>query len=245
MISDIFRSFNAYSRAASIIFKPWALKYLVVSAIISLITLIAFIILIYQFGDNLTGPIMSWIAPEKGDSNIIVTILDWFIRISLWLLLLLIFKYIILIVTAPVMSLLSESIEIRLTSNTIPKLGFRDQIKSMVRGTALALSNIIRELFISIPIMLLSFIPGLALFSTPILLIIQSYYAGFGNFDFFLERRMGIRDTRLFMKRYKGLAIGNGFVFLSFLIIPLIGILLAPALSTAAATIAALEVLED
>lgn len=245
MISDIFRSFATYGKAVPLIFKPWAFKYLVVSAIISLITLAAFIIVIYSYGDNLTGPVMSLFSPENGDLNLIENILGWFFRICLWLILLLIFKYIILIVTAPVMSLLSESIEIRLTSNTIPRLGFKDQLKSIVRGTTLAIGNVVRELFISIPIMLLSFIPGLALLSAPLLLIIQSYYAGFGNFDFFLERRMGIRQTRSFMNRYKGLAIGNGFLFLSFLFVPLLGILLAPALSTAAATIAGLEVLED
>ena len=143
------------------------------------------------------------------------------------------------------MSLLSESVEIHLTSNTIPQLGFKDQIKSMIRGTRLAISNVIREILITIPTLLISFIPGFALFTTPFLLIVQSYYAGFGNYDFFMERRYNIRESRAFMSRHKGLAIGNGFLFLSFLVVPIIGVLLSPPLSTIAATVSALDLMDD
>ncbi len=244
MISGIIKSFESYGTASSYLFKPWALKYVIISAIISLITLSAFIGLIYYYGDNL-GAWIGQAIPFKIEIEWIVNALEWFFRIALLLALVFIFKYVILIVTAPVMSLLSESIEIRLTQNTIPQLSFTGQIKSMLRGTALAVSNLTREILITIPIFIASFIPGVAFLTAPLLIMVQSYYAGFGNYDFFMERRYSIRRSRNFMNRNKGYAIGNGFLFLSLLFVPLIGVLIAPSLSTIAATISGLDLIED
>ena len=220
MISDIIRSFEAYGRSVNYLFKPWSIKYVIISGFLSLLTLVAFILVIYFFGDNLMERLFLAFTPKALNIGWLVVLFEWITRILLWLALIFIFKYIVLIITAPIMSLLSESVEIHLTSNKIPQLGFKDQIKSMIRGTRLAISNVIREILITIPTLLLSFIPGFAIVTTPFLLIVQSYYAGFGNFDFFMERRFNIRESRRFMNRYKGLAIGNGFLFLSFLVVP-------------------------
>ncbi|NNE27008.1 MAG: hypothetical protein HKN09_09215 [Saprospiraceae bacterium] len=245
MISDIIRSFNAYGRSVNYLFKPWSIKYVIASGLLSLLTLVAFILVIYFYGDNLIDSLFLALTPKALSIEWLVVVFEWLTRILLWLGLIFIFKYIVLIITAPIMSLLSESVEIHLTSNTIPQLGFKDQIKSMVRGTRLALSNVVREILITIPTLLLSFIPGFALFTTPFLLVVQSYYAGFGNFDFFMERRYNIRESRIFMNRHRGLAIGNGFLFLSFLLVPIVGVLLSPPLSTIAATVASLDLMDN
>lgn len=239
MISDIIKAFNSYGEASQYLTKPWAIKYVIISALLSLVTLAAFISVIVIYGDNILN-----LFPWEISIAWLQSVIEWIIIIALILGLLFIFKYIILIITAPVMSLLSESVEIHLTTNTIPHLGIKDQIKSMARGTALALSNIIREILITIPLLIMSLIPGFAVVTTPLLFAVQSYYAGFGNFDFFMERRYNIRQSRIFMNMYKGYAIGNGFIFLALLFIPIIGILIAPSLSTIAATLNAIKLID-
>jgi len=244
MVTDLIKSIQSYSKASSLIFKPWAIKYLILSAVVSLFFAVVFILAIYFFGDDL-GQRFYQLLPFNSDIKWLSDVLQWATRIILWLSIIFIFKYVILIVTAPIMSLLSETVEKKLKHRSIPSLSIKQQIKSMLRGTVLALSNIIREIIITIPLLIIGLFSGLAIFITPLLYIIQSYYAGFGNYDFFMERRFNIKESRRFMNSHKGLAIGNGAIFLFILFIPIIGVLVAPALSTVAATVSSLEILEE
>jgi CysZ protein len=86
-------------------------------------------------------------------------------------------------------------------------------------------------------ILLIGLFP-IATFAVPVLIfIIQAYYAGFGNFDYYLERYANVSQSKYFVSRNKGLAVGNGAVFLALLLIPIAGLFLAPALATTAATV--------
>ena len=53
--------------------------------------------------------------------------------------------------------------------------------------------------------------------------------------DFTLERYYGVKESKRFIKANKGLAIGNGIVFVAMLMLGL-GFLFAPALGTLAIT---------
>ena len=92
--------------------------------------------------------------------------------------------------------------------------------------------------------MLLSFIPVLNLVSTFLIFYIQSYYAGFGNMDYTMERYFGYDESIQFVKRHKGTAVGNGFFFFFMLFIPIIGIMLTLPISTVASTVETLKKLE-
>ncbi len=64
----------------------------------------------------------------------------------------------------------------------------------------------------------------------------QSYYAGFGNLDFALERHYRYADSVRFVQRNRALALGNGAVFM-LLLFTFAGFLVALPLGTVAATI--------
>ena len=65
---------------------------------------------------------------------------------------------------------------------------------------------------------------------------VQSFYAGFGNIDYTLERHLNVRNSIRLVRVNKGLALGNGLVFMGLLAIG-IGFLIAPPLAAVAATI--------
>jgi CysZ protein len=76
------------------------------------------------------------------------------------------------------------------------------------------------------------------------LFLVQAYYAGFGNMDYTLERHFKYRESVNFVGRHKGIAIGNGTVFLLFLLIPVVGVILVLPMSVTASSINTIKLLE-
>ena len=71
----------------------------------------------------------------------------------------------------------------------------------------------------------------------------QSYYAGFGNIDFTLERYYRVRGSIGFIRHNRGMAIGNGMVYL-LLYLSVIGFVFALPLGTIAGAVESLKKLE-
>ena len=106
----------------------------------------------------------------------------------------------------------------------------------LLRGTRISIRNILRELIATIPILLLGLIPVIGLASTILLFLMQAYFAGFGNMDYTLERHYNYNESIRFVKRNRGLATGNGIIFMLFLLLPVIGVILVLPFSVTAAT---------
>jgi len=241
MISDFSKCISAYSQSIKYLFKPWVFKYLMLSGLISLLVFGLLCGAIYTFGGELGESILFALYKENPPSWLSLVV-GGLAKLVLWTVLVLIMKYIILIISAPFMSTLSERLEEYLSP------GYKDpkpnQLYSTIRGIRLATSNIMREVMFTFPLFLLSFIPIFTAFTAPLIFIIQAYYIGFGNIDFFLERRYTAREARRFIGRKKGLAIGNGSVFLLLFLIPIVGAFIAPALATISGTIACVSLEE-
>ena len=110
----------------------------------------------------------------------------------------------------------------------------------MIRGTRIAIRNVIRELLLILFLTILSIFGPIGIVTSILIILIQAYYAGFGNMDFTLERRYSVQESVLFVKERRGLAIANGLVFLG-LLTTFIGIFFAPAWSTIAATLSVID----
>lgn len=245
MISDFISGISAYIKGLEYYFKPIALKYLILSGTISLGSFILLSAVIFHFGDNLGLSIAGRISQKSLGSGILSTLVSWASIIALWTLLIFIFKYVILIITAPIMSVLSEKIEFAETGMKVDEsLSIWKQLYLVGRGTQIAVSNLTREIIITVILLVLSLIPGFVVFTTPLIFTVQAYYAGFGNLDFFMERRFNRKDSRAFVSRHKGMAIANGGIFLMLLLVPFLGPFLAPSFAAVAGTIAGLDSLE-
>ncbi|MDA8692858.1 EI24 domain-containing protein [Saprospiraceae bacterium] len=240
MISGFLSSIYNSVKALQYLFKPWVIKYLVFSGLISTFIYAAFIYSIFKFGDDLGQLLISKFVTENTWQWLVTTI-EWLTRIILTVGFVFIFKYIVLIITSPFMSALSEDLENRLTGKEKMKQTIGFQVKSMVRGLRLSVGNLFKELGITLLFLLIGLIPVIGLVSSVLIFAVQAYFAGFGNLDFFMERRFNIRESTRFVKLNKGVAIGNGSVFLLLFLVPVLGAFFAPTICTITGTLSALE----
>lgn len=243
MIQGIFNGLRSYSRSLGLINTLGLWKYFAIPMVISFVTAVTIGITAWGLSDNL-GHWIEQIWPwETGKQAffIFAEILSALLIIAIGLIL---YKHIIMALSAPFMSPVSEKIEAHLKGahHTHRDTSFQEQL---VRGASISIRNLGRELVITLPILLLNFIPVLGSILAAILLFItQSYYAGFGNMDYTLERHFKYRESIDFVKSNKGQAIGNGMVFMLFLLIPLVGIILVLPISVTAATVQTVGLLD-
>ncbi|WP_242083776.1 EI24 domain-containing protein [Aestuariivivens sediminis] len=235
MLKGISRGIKAYFGAFNLISKLKLWKYFVAPMGISLITAIAIFGAAYGLSDNV-GDIISKIWIWEWGKDTFTTISKVIGGLIIIILGLILFKHIIMALSAPFMSPVSEKIETHFTG---PPSGARRDTSFMhqlFRGIRINGRNLIMELLLTLPILVLKFIPIINIFSTIMLFMVQAYYAGFGNMDYTLERHFKYKQSIRFVQHHKGIAIGNGMVFLFILLIPIIGVILVLPLSVTAAS---------
>lgn len=243
MIKHIISGIRAYFGAFSLISKLKLWKYFAVPMLISLVTAIIIFSSAYGLSNNI-GTFISkiWIWDWGHDTfSSISNFIGGLIIIIIGLIL---FKHIIMALSAPFMSPVSEKIEAHFTGN--PTHSHRDTtfMEQLWRGIKINGRNLFMELLLTLPILLLKFIPIINIFSTILLFIVQAYYAGFGNMDYTLERHFKYKESLQFVRKHRGLAIGNGIIFILFLLIPVIGVILVLPLSVTAASTRTVEALQ-
>ena len=240
MIIAFSRAVFSYIEAFGFIFRAGLSRYFLYSGLIGLGILAIFGGLAYTVFEPAGSWLVSWIPWDFAISS---TIGGWLSFILSSVLFLAIFKYLVLIFTAPIMSALSAKVEYEIDPYSTP-IENSSILKEMARGLRVSVRNIIRELSITLVLLITGLIPVLTIVSGPLILLVQSYFAGFGNLDLWAERHLSYRDTLRFMRDNKGMCMGNGIVFIFLLAIPVIGVFLAPPLATIAGTLQAHEQFE-
>ena len=242
MIKNIILGIQAYFGTFSLISKLKLWKYFAIPMLISFVTAVLIGVSAYGLSDNIGYYISKLWVWEWGKETftVISNIIGGLFIVLIGLIL---YKHIIMALSAPFMSPVSEKIEIHLIgkTHTHRSTSFSQQLW---RGIRINVRNLGMELLLTIPILLIGFIPVIGIFSTILLFLVQAYYAGFGNMDYTLERHFKYNESVQFVKNHRGLAIGNGMVFMLFLLIPIIGVILVLPLSVTAATLKTVEALK-
>lgn len=242
MIRDVFKAISAYRHAFYLINQLKLWKYYSIPVLISLVIGVG------------TGASAWWLSDDIGGFLSRFWIWEWgaqtFAYLSVFLggllvvlLGLILYKHLIMAFSAPFMSPVSEKIEAYYYKE---KSAYRhtNNLSQLWRGLRINLRNLFWELGITLVLFFLSFIPLLGFITTPLAFLVQAYYAGFGNMDYTLERHLNYRKSIGFVKKNRGLALGNGILFMACLFIPVIGILLVLPLSVTAASKVTLERLQ-
>ena len=242
MIKHILQGLQGYAGAFGLISKLKLWKYFFIPIIISFVTAIIISVSAYGLSDNIGNFIAKvWFWDwGKETFTTISSFIGGFAVVALGLIL---YRHIIMALSAPFMSPVSEKIEAHLTGiqkHQHRNTSFSEQLS---RGIKINLRNLTRELLLTIPISLISFIPVIGIVSSILLFLTQAYYAGFGNMDYTLERHFKYNESISFVRRYRGIAIGNGIVFMLLLLIPIFGIILVLPLSVTAASLKTVQVI--
>lgn len=147
------------------------------------------------------------------------------------------FKFLFLIVGAPLFAYLSEKTE-SIIEGTDHPFDLTQFLKDIGRAVVLALRNSLWQSVYLISILLFSLVPVVGWVSPLIAFMVECYYYGFSMLDYSAERhRLSPSQSIAAIGSQKGLAIGNGMVFYILHLVPFVGWVLAPAYAVVAATL--------
>lgn len=231
----------SYLKALNGISKYGLWKYFILSGFISFLIAAGVASASIYLGDGLGDWIQS-VYPWETGSGIIGRIGDWTSGIIVLVLGLFFLKYLLLIIVSPIMSYMSDSIERQINHNySSPKFTLATLVSDFTRSLRINLRNLSKELLITVVLLLIGLFPGVAVVTTPLIFIVQAYYAGFGLLDYWMERHYRVADSIGYVRSHRLDAIGLGAVYLGMLLLPVIGAVIAPVLGATAATIYAVD----
>ena len=235
MLKGVYQGCSAYSEVYEIISRLKLWKFFVIPMLISFLVFSMILVVSFSLSSSIGSYIASFWSWDFGQETI-HAISRFFGGLLIIIFGFISFKHIIMALSAPFMGPISKIIEDDIN-------GVVSQVKTstpsglLMRGIRISLRNLLRELVLSIPILLFGLIPVVGFFSVVMLFLMQAYFAGFGNMDYTLERHFSYQKSVFFVKKNKGIAMGNGIVFMLFLLIPFFGVILVHPLSVTAATI--------
>jgi len=243
MIKNIFTGIKAYSGTFALISKLKLWKYFLVPIIISIITASIIGFTAYGLSDNI-GAFIARIWPWDTGKETFTSISSFLGGATIILIGFILYKHIVMALSAPFMSPVSEKIETHLTGVQKHEHRITSFKEQLWRGIRINVRNLSKELLFTIPILIISFIPVIGIFTSLLLFLVQAYYAGFGNMDYTLERHYQYGESIKFVRKHRGIAIGNGIIFMLFLLIPILGIIIVLPLSVTAATLKTVDLLK-
>lgn len=244
-MKDFFIGLRAYKQGFKLISELKLWKFFFIPALIGFFVGGGILTAAWFWSDQFGSWLVSWWIWDFGKS-----VVDWIGQFlggaAILVLGFVVYKHIVMALSAPFMAPISEKTEMHLTGRSLNETDTsQEYMRTLLRGIKINIRNLFRELLFTIPLLILGFIPLIGLLSGVAILYVQSYYSGYGNMDYTLERHLDYNETKKFVSANKGLAVGNGFVFTLMLFIPLIGMMLTLPVSTAAATIQTVQRIEQ
>ena len=157
--------------------------------------------------------------------------------------------YLVLAILSPLLAIISEKTEKIVLGKTYP-FSLRQLLHDILRGILIIFRNLFYELFLNILLLIATLIPVLGqvigILSPFILFGFSSYFYGFSFIDYNSERhKLSVKESVRYVRKNGGLALSNGGLFSLFMIIPVLGSLIAgivAIIATVAATLAVLEI---
>ncbi len=244
---DFFKVLNAYIRAHQVVMQFNLWPYLILPGLLSLIYITGLIITGSIYAPEISAYITShWIPGFLQGSimRMLATVMVWFLFPLLGYMT---YKYVILILFSPILGHLSEIVEEKIYHQAPPAFSIKTLCRDLLRGLVITLRNMLLTIVFTFLLWLLVFIPVIGVFLSPFLIILmQAFYDGYGLFDFTLERKQySVKQSIRFGRTHRSNIIGTGLGFILMLLIPVVGWFAAPAYGTIAATLSALETIQN
>jgi len=241
MIKEVTNGIQDYFKAYRLLNELNLWKYFRIPIIISFLLGVTILVASWGFSDNV-GEYIASIWGFSWGKQTVIAISNFIGGLIVFALGIVIFKHALMVIAAPFMSPISEKIERHIYGIVKqPKKGLKAQASAFSRSIQLGTRNLVVEILWIIPFFIFSFIPVIGSGFLLLIFLVQAYYAGFGNMDYTLERYYPYQRSVQFVRNHRGIAIGNGIVFMLILLIPIFGMLIVLPLSAVAATITTLR----
>lgn len=253
MLKQVQLGLKHYSKALPFLLQQKLGIYLIIPFVLGVLIFIVFqFFLGYLISDYINDFLVTYLNLEGKftGSGFLQTLLHglvWIlVKIFLFLIVAYVAGYLTLIVNSPILALLSEKVEERITRTAYP-FQIDQLVRDSVRGISIAIRNSVLQAVITAGLFLLGFlpIPFIGLVSIVTVYLVGCYFYGYSFLDYFNERqRFTQAQSTQYVRKYKFLAITIGLGFSLALMVPFTGSLLASAvavLSVTAATMAQIE----
>jgi len=156
-----------------------------------------------------------------------------------------VYKALLLIILSPFLSYISERVESHIMEREF-HFSMRENLHFIWRGVVISLNSFAKEMVATMVFLLLSLITPLNLLSPFLIFIVQCYFIGFSFMDYTLERHgYSSKEGTQFLRSNALFAVVNGSIFVGILIIPIVGIFLAPLISAVSITLGTVRRLEE
>ena len=240
--------FLGYSNAMAFIHKHKMYRYFLWPVVMHLLLFLAGFSGVSYLTDLTIEFLKSFVA-ENPEAWYNSEILQGVLAVTLWIILRIFFfiafayigGYVVLLLLSPILSLVAAKTTEKITNESIP-FSVPQFLNDILRGLAMAGRNFFYQLFITIGLLIIGFIPILG-WLTPILLFgVSSFFYGYSFLDYSLESKgLNYGQSVRFVNRNKTLSFALGLPYVLLLLIPYIGLILAgfvAIVSTVASTIA-------
>lgn len=254
--SGFSKGFFDYGPAITFIFKHKLAWFYLVPILLNILLFAGMWTAIGTFSDDLQILITDAIRLNNADFWG-AEVLQWIINVSVTLILHIIFffifaytgGYIVVILLSPILAYISEKTEKIITGKDFP-FSIHQLMRDIVRGTLIAIRNLVLELLIMLAFFIFSFVPFVGwivgLFSPIALFIVASYFYGFSFVDYVSERRkFSLKESVDFINKNRGIVTGNGMPFALILLIPYIGLLFSGFLAITASVAAVISITDS
>lgn len=226
---------QSVTAAAALLYRSRLAGWFWAPVILNAVLLMVLTLVAWKAGSNFSARTLEWLGVDD-PGGWIGMLVSFLIRLALFALYFTVYKQLVLIILAPLLSLLGEALDTAITGRQFP-FSFRQLLKDSWRGMRLAMRNLVLELLITLGILLFSFVPVIGLLGPVVLFLVQGYFTGFSLLDYGCERdRMSVPNSRSYLRSRRWLCIAVGVYHNVLFLLPVIGWILAPVLGMTAAT---------
>lgn len=240
MLKEIIIAFQSYTKAHHFIRTHRLWKWILIPGILYSIL---FIVGLYFFWES-ASVVVSWLGKLGIDRFLMhqrsAVLSFFFVMGGLMVHLVLVFfyfslfKYLMLIIGAPLFSYLSERTDALLNGKEYKMRFDRRFRQDMWNGIRLAVRNTLWQAVYIVCILILAFIPLVGWIAPVVCIFVECYYYGFSMLDYSCRRHnLSPSASIAYISQRKGFAVGNGIMFYGMHCVPV----LAPAYAIIAATI--------
>jgi len=248
IFSQLFSGTYYYLKVFPFINKHKLWGYVILTAIVSLLLYISMAYVAWISSSALSN----WVNQLLGiaDWSSYWALLKWtvviIVKIFVFYLYFQFFKFFVLVICSPILAFTAERINQILYNPPQAPFNWKLFFKNIWRTININLKNVFIELFLTTILFLLSFISFLTPITGALIIIISSYFVGYGIFDFRNEfRNLNVSESDKMVWRNKGLATGVGLIFNLLILIPFLGALIAPSMALVAGSLAVYEFEEE